>query len=186
MTGPLLLDDNLLQSLERSWSDAGAQYLGAMRAGLSDVEIDELDARLDFALPEEVRRWYGWHDGSNEYYITSLRMMTSLADDVDQALMLQGEDQAWPRGWLRTMSDQPFVAFDCRGAKDDPVPVWHYHLGFEPPTRPVFASIGDMVAYWIRLVTERTLTWSPEAGWRLAPSADPDVVAHLGGVPTDG
>ncbi|WP_445152675.1 SMI1/KNR4 family protein [Baekduia sp. Peel2402] len=186
----MFLDDNLLQALEQSWSDAGAQYLGAMRTGLSDVEIDALDARLGFALPEEVRRWYRWHDGSNEYYITSLRMMTPLADDVDQTLMLEDEDededQAWPRGWLRTMSDQPFVAFDCRGAKDDPVPVWHYHLGFEVPTRPVFASIGDMVAYWTGLVTERTLTWSAETGWRLAPSAAPDVVARLGGVPTDG
>jgi hypothetical protein len=180
-----LLDDSLLAELEESWRGAGVRYLGELRPGLADGQIDQRIERLGFELPEEARRWYRWHDGSDGHYVVEGRVMTSLEEDVDSTAMLRADDQLWVPGWLRAMDEQPFVVFDCRGGFRDPVPVWHYYLGFEMPTRPVFGSIGEMVLYWKSLVDEGAMTWTVEGGWRLTEPVPPEVIERLGGVPTD-
>jgi hypothetical protein len=162
-----MLDTQLLIELEQSWKDAGALYLGDMRPGLTDADINQRIAQLGFDLPEEAWRWYRWHDGSSDHYVTSFRIMTSLAEDVDETMTLQSNDPTWPPGWLKAMNEQPYVIFDCRGAIDTPVPVWHYYQGLVFPTRPLFKSIGDMIMSWIRLINEGHMLWSVDRGWYL-------------------
>jgi hypothetical protein len=180
-----MLDTELLAQLEAGWRRAGALYVDAMLPGLSDEEIDRTTARLDLALPEEARRWYRWHNGSDGHGINAHRIMTTLDDDVEATVDLQEADLDWKAGWLHVMNETPFVIFDCRGGHDAPVPVWHYFQGFDFPTRPMFDSIGDMVAFWIQLMEEDHTIWSREFGWHLREPAPEDVIFRLGGVPTD-
>ena len=111
--------------------------------------------------------------------------MTTLAEDVDETMTLQSHNPAWPSGWLKAMNEQPYVIFDCRGAVDAPVPVWHYFQGFDFPTRPLFQSIGDMVMWWIRLISEGHMLWSVDRGWYLREPVPAEVQQLLGGVPGD-
>jgi hypothetical protein len=179
------LDEELLNTLEEHWRRVGAGFVERLPAGLPDEEMDPLTERLGFRLPEEARRWYRWHDGSDGYDVTSYRMLHSLAEDVEQTTWLTGMDPYWRDGWLHVMSEKPCITFDCRVADDEPVPVWHYYQGFEFPPRPMFDSIGDMVLFWIELIDDGHLRWERGRGWRMREPVREDVLFRLGGVPAD-
>jgi hypothetical protein len=181
---PVILDTDLLASLEERWRAAGALYLDEMGRGLSDAEIDHALSELGFDPPEEARRWYRWHNGSDRNYVTPARVMTTIAEDVEQTLWWRNQDPGWQFGWLHVMDEQPHVAFDCRRAADGPVAVWHYDP-VDHPTRPVFQSIGDMVSFWITLVDEGYLTWSVETSWRTREPLPARFNELLAGVPSD-
>jgi hypothetical protein len=169
VTAPRYLDDALLEQLEERLLDHPNSTLRErLQPGLPDERINSLTASLSFHLPEEARRWYRWHNGSSGYDITIRRAMTGLADDVKQTLEFQDEDEHWNHGWLKVMTEKPYMVFDCSGSQTEPVAVWHYDYEFPRPTRPVFASIGDMVAFWIQLIDDDLMVWDVERGWQYA------------------
>jgi hypothetical protein len=178
------LDEDLLGELEERWRRVGAGFVDRLPPGLPDEDMDAMTERLGLRLPEEARRWYRWHNGSDGSYATALRAMTPLAEDVTVTDVLRQDDAFWIDGWLRTMDENPFVALDCRVAHDEPVPVWHYYQGFEFPTRPMFDSIGDMVLFWIELIDDGHMHWENRTWWMREPVRK-DVLFRLGGVPAD-
>lgn len=83
------------------------------------------------------------------------------------------------------MTEKPYVVFDCSGSETGPVAVWHYDYEFPRPTRPVFDSIGDMVAFWIQLIDDNLIVWDVERGWQLREPIPTDLRQKIAGVPSD-
>lgn len=180
------LDQELLTTLEARWHEQSPALLDRLAPGLRDVEIDRLTAPLGYSLPEEARRWFRWHDGSTGRPVMFARALDHLSASVDSTLQFAKLDETWVPGWLKVMDDKPYVLFDCRGAADAPVPVWHLDYAYDPPTRPVFDSIGDMVAFWIELINAGQLRWSPQSGGWIPREPTPEaVLLRITGVPTD-
>jgi hypothetical protein len=177
-----MLDDQILHALEERWQTHGAETLSRMEPGLSDDEIDRAAAALDFDLPDEVRTLFRWRDGSGLYPMIWTRGMTSLEQSIKQTHEMEDIDQDWPPGWFNVMNDRPYVIFDCTGAVDAPVPVWHYDFG--PLTRPVFASVGEMFAFWIDLIDDGTMYWDGDM-WQVRQPLPDDIAIKLAGVPLD-
>lgn len=182
---PRMLDAELLEQLESRWRAAGATTLQRMAPGISDDEIDRIAAPLGFRLPEEARRLYRWHDGSGVYPIIWLRGMSCLEQAVSDSVDFEGFDDNWNSGWLHLMDEKPYVLLDCSGEEHAPVPVWHYSYDDEFPTRPVFASIGEMVEFWVALIDDGHMYWNGETWWGDEASVPAEALQRLRGVPTD-
>jgi hypothetical protein len=89
---------------------------------------------------------------------------------------------------MRIMDERPFIVFGCRDADDADahVPVWHFDYSFDHdhPTRPVFASIGDMVTFWIELIDAGHLYWDAD-NWHIRDTVPETISERICGVPTD-
>ena len=86
---------------------------------------------------------------------------------------------------MQVMDEQPCLLFDCRGGVTSPVPVWHLDYAFDFPTRPVFDSIGDMVAFWIELIDDGQVTWDANGDEHIREPVPDAVHQRIRGVPTD-
>lgn len=181
---PRLLDTELLQDLERRWDELDTSMPSRMKPGLQDIDIDRIAAPLGFKLPEEVRHLYRWHDGSGLATMIWHRGMSSLQEAVTDTLVFREDDEEWQPGWLNIMDERPYVAVDCNVGLQDPVPVWHYGYDWPDPTRPVFASIGDMFAFWIELIDGGLMYWKREQ-WKISDSVSEEILGKLSGVPND-
>jgi hypothetical protein len=182
-----MLDDRLLNDLEQRWRDQSPALLQRLRPGLADAEIDRVAEPLGYTIPEEVRRWYRWHNGSTGYPIMFSRCFGALTDDVAATLDLEEDEEKWKKGWLQVMDEKPYLIFDCRGDVDVPAPVWHFDYSFDldRPTRPVFDSIGDMVSFWIELIDNGQVVWATEGEGRLREPVPETIRQRIRGVPTD-
>lgn len=148
------LDTELLEELEQRWRANGARIVDHLRPGLSDAEIDRIAADLPFSLPEEVRRWYRWHNGSPAYEMAPARACTSLEEDVEFSRGFQGDDEALHRRALIISTDKPYIVLDCRDGASQPVSVWNVWPDEPDPDEPVFHSLGDFVAAMIGLIDD--------------------------------
>lgn len=160
-----------------------------MAPGIDDGEIDRVSVPLGLVLPEELRRLFRWRNGSSLSDIVWRRGLFTLAHCVQSTLGMRDEsddDFVWPFEWVQIMNEKPYLAADCRGDHDAPVPIWHFDYEFEYPTRPVFASIGDMVTFWIETIDSGEIYWSGHEGlWRAREPLAEDVAQRYGGVPSD-
>jgi SMI1 / KNR4 family (SUKH-1) len=181
---PRMLDEELLSRLERRWHDLGTPMPGRMEAGLDDAQIDRIAASLPFRLPEEVRRIYRWHSGSSLSDIVFSRVLLPLQVSVEDTLDFLATDSDWKPGWLKFMNEKPYIALDCSGGYDDPVPVWHYDYAQLPPTRPAFVSLGELFLFWISLLDDGYMYWDAPS-WRMRPDLPEDITNRLSGVPSD-
>jgi hypothetical protein len=180
-----MLDIQLLDELEDRWRDQSPVLLNRLRPGIDEVEIDQVAAPLGYAIPEEVRRWYRWHNGSTGRPIIFTRCLVTLASSVAVTLDMQRVDETWPRGWMLAMDEKPDLIFDCRGERNAPVPVWHLDYSFDFPTRPVFDSIGDMVSFWIDLIDDGQISWDADGEWHIREPVSDSIHQRIRGVPTD-
>lgn len=178
-----MLDDALLEHFDAMLRGQGVIPPDNRPGGLMDAEIDEIAAPFGFRLPEEARVWYRWHDGSR-WDVFYTRAQLSLADAVETSCESRAEDEDWRASWLQATNEKPYILFECDGAADKPVPVWHYDYWGEPPTRPQFESIGEMLLYWMSLVDRGHAFWQ-DGSWRLREPIPDDVRSMLGGVPSD-
>lgn len=182
---PRMLDDRLLNDLERRWRDQSPALLQRLRSGIDDAEIDRVAAPLSFPIPEEVRRWYRWHNGSTGSPIIFSRCLVTLASSVAVTLDMEKVDETSPRGWMLAMDEKPDLIFDCRGEFDAPVPVWHLDYSFDFPTHSVFDSIGDMVSFWIELIDNGQIFWDADGEWHIREPVSDAIHQRIRGVPTD-
>jgi hypothetical protein len=182
-----MLPDGLLNDLEQRWRDRSPTLLQRLCPGIDDAEIDRVAEPLGYVIPEEVRRWYRWHNGSVGYPILFGRSFGTLSDDVAGTLDFEEDEEKWKKGWLQVMDEKPHLIFDCRGGIEAPAPVWHfdYSFDFDRPTRPVFDSIGDMVSFWIELIDNDQIVWGAEGEGRLRESVPDAIRQRIWGVPTD-
>jgi hypothetical protein len=182
MSTPRLLDDELLHALEERWRKRGADTPARMAPGLRDDEIDRIAAPLGFGLPQEIRTLYRWHDGSGRYHMIWGRGMLPLRVAVVEAADPPPWDEVRRPGWMQILDERPYLMADCTVGVDDPVPIWHYGPDWEEPTRPVFASVGDMVAFWVKLIDDDLMYWD-RALWQMRDSAPANIRERLSGVP---
>src|SRR3978361_2216103 len=75
-----LVSDALLARLDRALNRAGAPICDAWAPGASDAEIDEVFSALGVDVPEELRAWWRWHNGtsSSVVLLTPHRTPTSM------------------------------------------------------------------------------------------------------------
>ncbi|MEN3267946.1 SMI1/KNR4 family protein [Pseudonocardia sp.] len=182
---PTMLDEELLDALEQRWRDQSPAMIQLLQPGLQNDEIDRLSEPLGFPLPEEVRTWYRWHNGSSNQPIILWRAFGTLADDVTTTLAYEQDEEQWQKGWIQVMDDKPLMIFDCRGGVAAPVPVWHLDYAFAFPTRPVFDSIGDMVSFWIELIDDGQIYWDPNGEQHMREPVADAIHQRIRGVPTD-
>jgi hypothetical protein len=180
---PRMLDDEILGQLERRWQELGTTMPDRMEPGLDDAEIDRITAPLVFRVPEEVRRVFRWHRGSSLAPFAAYRTLLPLETSVRLTLGFRQQDDDWRPNWLKFMDEKPYIVLAC-GSYDDPVPVWHYDYAQLPPTRPAFASIGELFLFWISLIDEGYMYWDAPF-WRMRPHLPEDIANKLGGVPSD-
>ncbi|WP_445152677.1 SMI1/KNR4 family protein [Baekduia sp. Peel2402] len=181
-----LLDDQLLAALEQRWREQGAQTPDHMEPGLTDEQIDEITAPLGFPLPDELRTLYRWHNGSGRYEMAWLRALWALDTAVPTSLKDAVSSDDWRPGWMQILSERPAVLVDClANGQHGPAPVWNHHVEIEAPTRPVFASVGDMVSFWIELIDDDLMYWDGRL-WQIRDDRISDeAMQRLSGVPQD-
>lgn len=180
-----LLDDELLAAFEAALTSVDAAITRVWAPGLSDAEIDSLTAPHGFALPEEARRWWRWHNGvtvdvrppANE--ITPRRPLLTLAEslgvfasDREARRQVHGVDH-----WLMPVSDRPFLFFACGGPPDAPVPVFAEE-DLDP--EPAMASIGELVKAWTELIETGAFTTDANGLWEWDFEKVPEAIRRLG------
>lgn len=176
-----MLDDTLLAEYDAMLEAQRVIPPDTRPGGLTDAQIDEIAGPLGLRLPEEARRWYRWHNGSR-WDLFDGRAQLSLTEAVERSLDSRSYDENWRHGWLQATNEQPQLLFQCDGSFDAPVPVWHYD--YEPPGRPRYESIGEMLSYWMSLV-DSGQAFRRDGLWKLREPVPADVRFMLGGVPSD-
>jgi len=158
----------MLQRLDTFFIEQGAPTAQALRPGLSQAELDAAEVELGFLLPQEVRDWYGWHNGMEEVFegvegsvrLPNLKLLTSMRDAVEDRqgfLHLPPEvQQTYRPTWLPiTQRDVVTLVVDCAGAAADrqaPAPVSVIDYADEWEQR--MPSITAMVQLWTTLIDE--------------------------------
>ncbi len=155
----------LVAGFERDWRRVGATIARSLRPGLSDPEMDAVTLPLGIRLPEELRGWWGTHDGATldnggsrftfsfaEWLsLTDASQATRIARDVDIEVAAEYEALGLPRlppSYLIVMRLLGrFVVCDC--AHDSVAPV--YCLWPEEPWRlrePATTSFAELLEWW--------------------------------------
>lgn len=151
---PTLLDADLLQRFETALRASGVEAVDALMPGLTDAKIDEVAGPSGLQLPEEVRAWWRWRNGSPPRVYSPLfppHEMLPLEVTVATYQELVNPEYGFfgdPEHSLHLLSEFPVVSVQCVGVGDVPAPV--YTLG-EPAgdaelTHP---SLGQLVLSWI-------------------------------------
>jgi hypothetical protein len=179
-----MLDDELLEELERRWRERSPEIFERFAPGLSDEEIIATAAPLGLTLPEEVLRWFRWQNGTN-FPVMLASAFESIDGTVERTEIHRKLDV--PHEWLNVMDNQPYVFFDCGGDPPAPAAVWHYDVDRGLPTRPKFQSIGDMVALWIELIDSDQLLWDADGNdwWDVRDDASDELRELTTGAPLD-
>ncbi len=173
----------LLHLLEERWTQQGANF-ARLLPGASRAELDAAEDQLGFALPQEVREWFGWHNGINPdqqlggmVTFPNLKVVGALAYSIkDRHTNLFNSpvdpeddpngDLMWNPTWLAiTSTEKHQLVADCAGAAQDqqppapapaPAPV-HYISWWttnRPWREPSLPSITAMLEIWWQLTED--------------------------------
>lgn len=165
--GPTLLDDDLLDRFEAVLVADRIGIVQAWAPGLSDAEIDEITAATDLQLPDEVRRWWRWHNGlvtrdvpvEQLHILPSGRELMSLEDAVFSYQERAGEDQL-----LAIVNENPEIQVACRQRGDVPAPVyWDRYANFNPEVAA--PSMGELILVWLSYIERGVYAVDPAGGW---------------------
>jgi len=160
------LNGDQLFELERLLIEQEAPLIHRFEPPATDAALAVVESHLGLALPDELRQWWGWHDGTNvqrhelaaECSIGPTFDLLSSAEAVETSRSLRGEaeeeapddpDSLWGSSWI-AIGSQGRVACECNIAVDAPVPVLDvdYHKAAYPGA-VVCHSLGRMVRWWI-------------------------------------
>lgn len=160
------LNAEQLLKLESLLIEQEAPLIQRFAPPATDVALAVVESQLGLALPDELRQWWGWHDGTNvkaqELAVESsigpsFDLMSSVeAVEVSRRLRSEAEEEApgdpdslWASSWI-AIGSQGRVACECNIAVDAPVPVLDvdYHKAVYPGA-VVCHSVGKMVGWWI-------------------------------------
>jgi cell wall assembly regulator SMI1 len=149
-----------------------------LRPGLADDQIDALTAHLPFAVPVEIRTWFGWHDGVNtppdgharlpcgELYPVSMALSereSLLAQPIPDALR---EFRNFRPTWLPIRGGGgPYIVVESDVRPEDVSPVRTVDFWTEYVWEDVRApSIANMVELWNQLIDDGYWRYSPTLG----------------------
>ncbi len=156
-----------LERLRSVWVERGIPILQHLQPGLSDEVINEQMSALGLHVPEELRTWFGWHNGvaaevpqyaaqpgpSVRYCSLSeaanfYNVRRAAFAKLDPSFIVDD----WQREWFPICygTSPQIIAVDCspKFGVETPVRVldWHH----EEVKTPKAASLADMVAIWLR------------------------------------
>jgi cell wall assembly regulator SMI1 len=158
---PRELGSVLLNELEAAWRAAGAQIADVLAPGLSDERIDELMAPTGRRLPQEARRWWGWHNGVTEkapygWDIGRQVLFLSLEEALEESgeTFGAGGEVAEPTWFPWVQAAGGFIAIDCADAEIAST----LRLDYESGTYAGAASLGETVEIWLEMYS--TGGWS--------------------------
>lgn len=156
----------LVTQLRRIWSQSGASIAHSLQPGLTDVEMDALMNPLGLRLPEELRGWWGSHNGASranggsmytfnraryeslEDAVAGTQIGRAVAEDVREDFETLGLPLYRPT-FLTVMSLlNCYVVCDC--SDPDLAPVYCYWP--EEPWRmkePVVPRFADLLRWWL-------------------------------------
>lgn len=145
----------------------GAPAARLLRPGLADDQIDALTAHLPFAIPAEVRTWFGWHDGVDTPLDDHARLpcgdLLSLTGALSQreSLLAQPVPDALREfrdfcpSWLPIRHGGRYIVVDCGVAPSDVSPVRTVDFWTEYVWEDVRApSVTAMVELWNQLIDD--------------------------------
>ncbi|HWI74280.1 MAG TPA: SMI1/KNR4 family protein [Baekduia sp.] len=173
-----LLDEALLAQLEAAWQAQGAEIGTVLAAGLSDEAMTALVEPLGLTLPEEARRWWGWHDGVTVttpfgWDIGADVGFYSLAQAIEQyhEERSAANEGQWPDAWLPLTYFRNGPLVIACSAED--VAVVH-RVNWGVGVFPGGDSMGEVVALWIEMIETGAWSWNHEGYWDLDRSRAPE------------
>ncbi|MDQ2630054.1 MAG: SMI1/KNR4 family protein [Actinomycetota bacterium] len=175
------LDIDQLAELERLLVNQEAPVVQRFQPPASGEALAAVEAYLGAPLPDELREWWGWHNGidesSGERPIQSsigpifFALSTVGAVETSRELRIGAEEDApedpdslWASSWIAIRS-QGRVACECNIPTDAPVPVLHvdYHKAAYPGA-VICHSLGRMVQWWIEALESGAWRYDREDG----------------------
>ncbi len=191
MSSPVPLDPDRLKRalarLESAWRQQGAPIASCLRPGLSYEAIQAAVVGTGLWVPDELRWWWGWHNGAEEgsgadnlmgltWHFISLeqaldvyrweRQSAPAVEDVDLTEFYEREVLYWRSTWLPVVKGEASVAFidlvdGCEGSAS-PVRVksWGWDID---ELQPQTASLTEAAEFWAWLLEQRYYWW--DAGW---------------------
>ena len=182
MTEVERLSPKELEHLERLLVGQRAPVVERFQRPASQEVLAEVEAHLGLPLPDELRQWWEWHDGTDikphERAVRGLIgpsflfLRTERAIKVTRECRIDAEDIApedpdsvWGATWL-AIGSHGKVACQCAVAASDPVPILNvdYHHVDVPGTIAAH-SFGEMVRWWIEALESGAWIYEPEHDW---------------------
>lgn len=164
-----------------------APVVDRLRPGLDPGAVTALLEPLGLGLPEEARRWWGWHDGATaapqdpwavialgpvgrfeplHIAVEHARMRRQIAFDVEPGRV----ELVWPPSLLPLLEGGN-VALDCSGPPHAPTPVWRTDpRAFDRPEVGA-RSLGELVDWWLETLRTGGWRWSTVRGHWLVDDA---------------
>ncbi len=169
-----------LETLEARWRDRGLPIADHMAPGLTDAALDAVASEFSLGLPEELRTWWGWHDGlvgtrdtqndarvwerypggsvllTSSEAITVARNHRALSEELEEPGEWEADDW-WKTSWVPFVETLEGAAMLCETAKatKNGCPVAYHHWGTTTDSldgpHPLASSLGELVRWWIGL-----------------------------------
>ena len=155
-----------LAELEGILAEQGAPIVQRFQSPMSLERLAAVEAYLGLPLPDELKQWWGWHDGTDikedelavQGSVGRIFNVVSSTEAVEFSRELrrgaeedapEDPDSLWASSWV-AIGSQGRVACECNIRRDGPVPVLdvNYHKAAYPGA-VVCHSLGKMVRWWI-------------------------------------
>jgi hypothetical protein len=155
-----------LSELEELLEKQMAPIVSRFRPPASPASFGAIEELIGCPLPDELRQWWAWHDGTNaapgELAVSSSIGPFFIFRSADEGLAITRECRKeaeevspddpgarWGSTWIAVGSHGQ-VACECAVESDAPVPVLDvdYHKAAYPGA-VVTRSLGEMVRWWI-------------------------------------
>lgn len=182
------LDEGLLEELAERWRRCGLPVADRLQPGLAVDEIEATFGRLGLAATDDLKTWWGWHNGVADAARTRASFMSpsyrfySLGDAVrfyergrEEAarfverveLPPNAANEVWRPEWFCVTSGVggQGVLADCSVDADQPTPIRMMDPHAER-NGDVVATFKDMVQWWIDAFDCGAWSYDAATGWR--------------------
>jgi cell wall assembly regulator SMI1 len=104
-------DWQALIRLDRWLARHRQRYRAGMLPGASPGDLDDLQKKINFSLPDDLRTWLGWHNGQEPdlvgHFLENWDLMSSAEiAEVKQALDADRDSKTgWQKAWIPFLDD---------------------------------------------------------------------------------
>jgi hypothetical protein len=156
-----------LDAIEGQWVRLGAPIASHLRPGLAGQELDELAAACGWALPPELRTWWGWHDGTDSasslldigpggFWFFSAERAFRETQEERQIAPDDADNPGWRHSWLKFMPrDASRLYADCahfRFSTPGYLPIGLVPKEWDGADVPVARSLTQVALMWLWLL----------------------------------
>lgn len=183
-----MLTVQLLDRLSATWRAHGAPIEDALAPGRTVESFRSDDGTLQVDLPEELRTWWAWHDGSIEgrstrsslmgphlqpmsstssrqWWQTMMAEAAMMATRGPEGTELAERDYWWQEAWVPLLDPGVgTLVADCRLGRAGLTPIRHVDWHDEERRPPCTDSLGQLVEWWIEAIEHGIWTYDPDRG----------------------